>query len=510
MPQSTHDSVPALDEQLRTLIETDWQHEVLAQLPATYEQPARELKAFRRARGLRSAGDLLRGLVAFVLWARSLRELGAWATLIGLGHLSHVAWRNRLRGAAPFLLWLLAELLAVPVPPAPSPMPRIVLVDGTRLKEPGGCGDDWRVPLGYDVMAGRVLHVKVSDRHTAEALSLFPCQAGDRIVADRGYCGRAQLAVASRAGARYLVRLAPHQVPLRDAQGEPVAVVNWLNACGAGHHSMSVSFEYDGQRFAGRLIACSFPPEVAECARAKERKKNQQRQVQEDTLYVCGWLLLLSTCSPQDWSDAQLLELYRARWQIELAIKSLKQLLPLVQWRGQTAATNEATLLALLVATALQQNVASQMRQQLSQALSQWSQQHLATASASVSDATSAASVPNAASVPDAPSARSQLSISSWTLRSLSVQTLCQVVQGYWNVQRLSACLPWLGRYLCHRRKRPHQESTIRSQVLTRFAPAASETSLLLFCSSAYVNAYGGNPLRLPWPGVIQSSAACG
>lgn len=496
MPQSTHDSVPALDEQLRTLIERDWQQEVLAQLPTTYEQQARERKAFQRARGLRSAGDLLRGLLAFVLWARSLRELGAWATLIGLGHLSHVAWRNRLRAAAPFLLWLLAELLAVPAPPVPSTTPRIVLVDGTRLKEPGGCGDDWRVHLGYDVVAGRILHVTVSDRHTAEALSLFPWQAGDLIVADRGYCRRSQLALASQAGAHYLVRLAPHQVPLRDEQGEPVAVVNWLKARGAGHHSLSVSFEYEGQRFACRLLACSFPPEVAERARAKERKKaqKQQRQVQEDTLYLCGWLLLLCTCSPQDWSDAQLRELYRARWQIELAIKSLKQLLPLVQLRGQTAATNEATLLALLVATALQQNVAGQMRQQLSQALSQWSQHHLATSSASVTAATGAASATaatkagsttNAVNATAAISARSQLSISSWTLRSLSAQTLRQVVQGYWNVQRLSACLPWLGRYLCHRRRRPHQEGTLRSQVLTRFAPAASEASLLLFCSSA-------------------------
>jgi len=47
------------------------------------------------------------------------------------------------------LLWLLCELLAVTAAPADSQptssVPRILLIDATRLKQPGGTGDDWRV-----------------------------------------------------------------------------------------------------------------------------------------------------------------------------------------------------------------------------------------------------------------------------------------------------------------------------------------------------------------------------
>ncbi len=50
MPQSLHDTLPPLDEQLQALIEHDWQQEVLSQLPAAYEEQARETKAFVRAR----------------------------------------------------------------------------------------------------------------------------------------------------------------------------------------------------------------------------------------------------------------------------------------------------------------------------------------------------------------------------------------------------------------------------------------------------------------------------
>jgi hypothetical protein len=135
--------------------------------------------------------------------------------------------------------------------------------------------------------------------------------------------------------------------------------------------------------------------------------------------------------------------------------------------RGQSVQTNEVTLLALLLATALQQNVASQLRQELSQALTEWSQQYQP--------------APSTSEVCQV----NETTISSWTLRALSVQTLLQVVQGYWNLDRLRACLPWLRRYLCHRRKRPHQEGTIRSQLLAHLVPVAPDASLLFGCSSA-------------------------
>lgn len=229
---------------------------------------------------------------------------------------------------------------------------RIVLIDATRLKKPGGTGDDYRAHLGYDLLAGRLLDVKLSDRHTAEGFTLFDLQAGDVVVADRGYSRRKQLAFARRRQAHVLVRLAVRQVPLVDESGAAFDVVAWLRERGSGQHCCLVSFESGGQRYHGRLLAASLPDEQASKARAKERKKaaKQQRQLKEETLYLCGWLLLWSSLPSESWSDEDLLALYRARWQIELVIKRMKSVLKLAQLRGKTAATNEAILLTMLLA----------------------------------------------------------------------------------------------------------------------------------------------------------------
>lgn len=159
MPQHTHDTLPPLSTQLQALIQHGWEQEVLSRLPVGYEQQARRTGAFVRAKGLKCVADLLQGLLAYVLCARSFRHLGAWAVLIGLANLSHVA--------------------------------------------------------------------------------------------------------------------------------------------------------------------CTLPAEAAERARAKARRKASKKphQLKEETLFLCGWLLLFTSLATHEWCDQQVLALYRARWQIELVIK---------------------------------------------------------------------------------------------------------------------------------------------------------------------------------------------
>lgn len=454
MPQTFYHNEIALDEQLRTALNQGWEQDLLPQLPADYERQARLFGAVQRRRGVQRVADVLRALLAYVLCVGSLRELGAWAVLIGLADLSHVAWHKRLRKARGWLLWLLTQMLAVSVAPKPDwkRLPsRIVLVDATRLKEPGGRGDDWLVHLAYDLLGGHLHDVRISDRHTAEGFTLFPWQPGDLVVADRGY-GRARQAIWVRSvGADVLVRLSAGQVRLLDESGLLLDVDAWLLQQTASSLERQVCWvDEQGNECHGRLIAGALTKEAAERARAKARRNasKQQQVLQERTLRLCGWVLLFTSLTQTDWSAEQVLALYRARWQVELVFKRMKQVLKLAQLRGKTAATNEAILLALLLSWVLQEQEATWARQVLSQALEEASPKMLST----------------------------------WGINRLTVQTVRMSVQGFWTLSRLRACWPRLLRFVgSRRRKRLHQESQIRQFLRTHLQGLALSS---VSCSS--------------------------
>lgn len=168
--------------------EEDWQS-LLKRLPSDWQEQAIRLKAWQRMRKVATIANLLRALLVYAACGYSFREVGVWATLVGIGSLSERAWRKRVERSQAWIQWLLGALIGSQQSPGwlPAGIGRILLLDGSRLKTPAGTGEDVKMHSTYNLRAGHLESVQVCDRHSAEGLFHVTLHKGDVIVTDAGY-----------------------------------------------------------------------------------------------------------------------------------------------------------------------------------------------------------------------------------------------------------------------------------------------------------------------------------
>lgn len=443
MPVLSHHTASEQPSQSSAAPVDSWTSEVIPRLPACFEQQARKLKAFQRKRAFEQPSDLLRGLLLYVLSPFGFRYLGAWAVLLDLADLSPAAWHAALIRSSAWLLWLIGELLVAndrPVWITQRVRRRVWIVDASMLGQVGKTGDAWRLHLGFDLIAGQVGQVHLTDRSTGERLDHYALEPGDLVLLDAGYGYRRTLARAQQLGADVLVPFTPCTCPLEDYSGQPFSVLSWLNQDGPPIRSRTAWWSYQGERGQVRIIAKRLPEGQRRAAERRLLRKAHQHQrgVSQIGLFLCGWMLLLTTLASESWTAEELLWLYRARWQVELLFKRMKQLLQLGRIRATSPQGAEACIRALLVAWLLQEKISSQLRRLLpslsSPARSKWDTQQ-----------------------------PTREVVSSWTLTVLSLETLRQQVLGTWSEARVQECLPRLRRFLVSRTSRSHQESEVRA-----------------------------------------------
>ena len=115
--------------------------------PAGWQELALRSGAFKRLRGFSSPEVLLHTLLLHVASGCSLRETAARAKLARWADVSDVALLKRLRKSEDWLRSLCLELLRESGVNSCEEVacPRIRIVDGTIVKEPGKTGSQWRI-----------------------------------------------------------------------------------------------------------------------------------------------------------------------------------------------------------------------------------------------------------------------------------------------------------------------------------------------------------------------------
>lgn len=346
--------------------------EVSARLPAGFDltATARSRGAFTRARAIKDAETLLRLALAYGGLGMSLRETCAWAEAGGIASLSDPSLLERLCKAAPWLGDVLAALIAeqAKMPARRWAGYRLRALDGTSICEPGADRTTWRLHVGYDLASGQVDQFELTDVHGAENLQRLDYRPGDIALADRYYARPRDLRPVTEAGADFIVRTGWNSLRLLRPNGEPFDLFAALAAQMEQEGEVQVRIhegmiEAERQPLILRLVIRRKDEQQVEAERKRLLKEAKKRGKQPDprSLEAAKYILLLTSLPADAFPPADILLLYRFRWQIELAFKRFKSLAGLDQLPAKKPELAQAWIYARLIVAIIAEQIAGEL-----------------------------------------------------------------------------------------------------------------------------------------------------
>jgi Transposase DDE domain len=333
---------------------------------------ARRTGAIRRCRedSVCDAATLVQLTLARGPGGKSLKETAAWAHLSGVAELTAQSLNERLHRSVAFLAGILHHLLAG------RPTGRAVLwsgrcvhiADGSSLSQPGSTGTDWRLHGVYDLGSGGFAHLEITDQRGAESVLRCGPPGNEVCIADRNYAKardlRAWLDQAKDGERDFIVRVGWRALSLHDADGHPFSLIRQLQAWPAGTElkewqlTAQAGTAKQPRGLPLRLIAVPLPADKRGIAQRKlHRRASKSCKPLDPRSLVAAGFLVLATSLPSDIPAAEIVAVYRLRWQIELAFKRLKSLLHIDRLPTRTEAGSLSWLYAHLIVLLLTEDI---------------------------------------------------------------------------------------------------------------------------------------------------------
>ena len=301
-------------------------------LPKGWKEMARSTGALRRARDIPDAESLLRLLLMHVANGYSLAETAARAGQLGM-KLSAVAVFKRLRASEEWLRWLAEQQRGRQRLAVESQGRPVRAVDATTVSEPGSTGTDWRVHYVVNLANLQCDFFELTGvDEGGETLRRIPIQVGDIMMGDRIYATPVGVAHVKAAQADIVVRLNRQSLPLFDTGENHLNVLRVFRKMKVGQiQQWTTRVKHPtGGWVPGRLIALKRSAEATRLARRRLEinASKKQKKVSPESWEAAHYFFVWTTLG-DGFSAPAVLELYRLRWQIELAFKRMKSIMGL-------------------------------------------------------------------------------------------------------------------------------------------------------------------------------------
>ena len=301
------------------------------------DEMARRTKALIRKRGVKDARSLLRLALARGPGRLSLRQAAAWAHLTDVAELSNPSLNDRLHQADGFLCEVAQTMLRNKAGCEKKRWAKrsIRVSDGSCISKPGSRGTDWRLHAVYDLDVGGFSCLELTDAKGAEAIDRGRVEPGEIRLADRGYATANALRrfreQTKAVGADFVVRMRWNAFRLRSPDNQPFDLCRYLESLPAECEISETQalVQGAGPPFPIRILVKRKSPETAEAEilRLQRRASRKGQKIDPNSLLAARFIILATSLDPEEFSAQDVFEIYRLRWQIELAFKRLKSLL---------------------------------------------------------------------------------------------------------------------------------------------------------------------------------------
>ena len=245
--------------------------------------------------------------------------------------MSKVATFNRIKNSGEWMRWMAKELLETEGMALPTPDflggRQVTLIDASDEAAKGSRQSDYRLHYAFDLFNFRCKSVEVSGIKEGEKLGRYSINEDEIVIADRIYCTMSGIEHVLGQNGKFLLRFKSKAFHLYDEKGKRLELLPLLRHLKTLESAdICCFYKLDGILRPVRLVAMKKDAKAIEASKrkmARKTSKKQEKSVQADTVELNEYVVLATNL---EYTDAQILELYRARWQVEQVFYRLKTL----------------------------------------------------------------------------------------------------------------------------------------------------------------------------------------
>jgi len=320
--------------------------EITKYLPEGWEAAARETGALLRSRKIKTAEDLLE---LNLLHLTEGGTFGVTAAILNFAtelEISKESVYERIQNSWKWFKWMTEEMCRQNnfTMEKPTWLEREVeTIDGSEMCVKGSKQGDYRLHMGFDIFGFQYRTIEITGVKEGEKLSRHIIREGDIVLADRMYGTIKGMEHVRSSNADFILRYRTKAFNVYDEDGKKLDLINEFKDL-KPLESLTVNgyYYHEGKKRPVRIVALRKDEEAIRQARRRMHKKMSKQRGTKPSAEALAFNEYIVVATSLDYTENRILELYRARWQIEQVFFRLKSLFDF----GDVPSKNEDTVKA--------------------------------------------------------------------------------------------------------------------------------------------------------------------